>query len=165
MGYTTEFEGHVTIEPPLNEHEVSFLKDLAETRRMNRTRGPLFVKGTGYAGQGRDEDVIDFNSPHPDQPGLWCQWEPVDDGTIEWNGAEKFYASEEWMGYIAILLGRGGQSYVRDHIDEDDRLQYFTNDHVLNGVIDAQGEEAADRWRLVVEDNVVTRQSARIVWD
>lgn len=165
MGYTTEFEGHVTIEPPLNEHEVSFLKDLADTRRMNRTRGPLFVKGTDAYGQGHDPDIIEYNNSHPDQPGLWCQWVPVDDGTIEWDGSEKFYKAEEWMAYLALLLGEHGRSYVRDHLDEDDRLQYFTNDHVVNGVIDAQGEEAADRWRLVVQDNVVTRQSARIVWD
>ena len=33
---------------------------------------------------------------------------------------------------------------------------HFTFDHELNGVIDAQGEDDDDRWRLVVTGNAVT---------
>lgn len=166
MGYHTDFAGSLTIEPPLNQHEVSFLVDLAETRRMKRTKGPLFVKGTGMYGQDRDPDIQDYNNPHPDQPGLWCQWkpgftgdqvQPYDPSKLEWDGGEKFYDSPEWMVYIIRnLLAPTGRDYVAKHIDEDERLQHFTFDHVVNGTIQAFGEEHDDRWDLVVVDNVVS---------
>ena len=182
MGYTTEFTGEIRIEPPLNANEVSFLRDFNESRRMIRRNGPLFVKGSGYYGQGSDADVIDYNSAsgedlsqwgwknqpedwreyyEPDgQPGLWCQWTPSDDGTVlEWDGGEKFYNAPEWMTYlINKLLSPAAGDYLVQHVNEDERLRYFTFDHVLNGVIDAEGEEAGDVWKLVVTDNVVSVQ-------
>lgn len=158
MGYTTEFSGQVTIEPPLNENEISFINDLSSTRRMNRSNGPLFVGGSGYYGQGHDADVIDFNNPHRDQPGLWCQWVANDEGTtLSWDGGEKFYYSAEWMRYIIDnLLAPSAGSYLLEHNDEDERLRSFTYDHKLNGVIDAEGEERSDVWQLTVKDNVVS---------
>ena len=158
MGYTTEFEGSVSIEPPLNASEISYLRSFAESRRMNRTQGPLYVEGSGFRGQNSSDDgVIDGNRPHPDQPGLWCQWVPTDDGAdLEWDGGEKFYESPQWMKYIVQkLLAPEGKGYVAAHIDEDPRLAHFTNDHVVNGEIFAQGEENEDRWWLQVTDNEV----------
>jgi hypothetical protein len=35
-------------------------------------------------------------------------------------------------------------------------FEHFTFDHVLNGVIDAAGEEEGDEWQLIVQDNTVT---------
>ena len=57
MGYTTTFEGSISIEPPLNEQEISFLRDFNDTRHVNRTRGPLYV-GDDHA------DIINSNEPH-----------------------------------------------------------------------------------------------------
>jgi len=157
IGYTTDFTGSVDIEPPLNASEISFLLSFNETRRMNRTKGPLFVEGTGYAGQNHDDDVINGNAPHPDQPGLWCQWIPSDDGKeLKWDEGEKFYNAPEWMKYIVTkLLAAEGKDYIAAHINEDSRLAHFTNDHVVNGEIFAQGEEGDDRWWLQVTDNEV----------
>ena len=120
MGYTTEFEGSVSISPPLNAHEIAYLRKFVASRRMDRTRGPYFVDGSGPFGQGHDGDIRDFNKPPAGQPGLWCWWEPTKDGTD---------SAEFW---------------------------HFTLDHELNGVIDAQGEDDDDRWRLVVTGNTVT---------
>lgn len=159
MGYTTEFEGHVTIDPPLNETEVAYLKDFGRMRHMNRTNGPLWISPTVSVdyGQSRDSDIIDFNQPPPGVPGLWCQWEPSDDGTsIAWDGGEKFYYSAEWMKWIIDnLLSPKALAFVHTHVDENSRLPAFTCDHVVNGRIEAQGEEADDTWVLIVEDNVV----------
>jgi hypothetical protein len=47
MGYTTEVEGSVSISPPLNAHEIAHLRKFAASRRMDRTRGPYFVDGSG----------------------------------------------------------------------------------------------------------------------
>lgn len=165
MGYTTYFSGSVDIQPPLNEYEISFLEDFNKSRRMNRTKGPLFVKGSGFSGQGRDEDVLDFNNPHPDQPGLWCQWTPTADTTIEWDQGEKFYYAAEWMDYIVTnLLAPSARAYIDAHIDEDERLKHFTCNHVVDGVIEADGEESDDFWQLVVKNNKVLTQDGRVLY-
>ena len=157
MGYNTDFDGQVTIDPPLNESEISFLSEFATTRRMNRSKGPLYVEGEGYRGQNGDEDVIDGNRPHPDQPGLWCQWVPTDDGkALKWDEGEKFYHAAEWMKYIVEnLLAPSAQGYVARHVNEDPRLFHFTFNHKVNGEILAQGDESSDTWMLVVNNNVV----------
>lgn len=164
MGYTTEFDGSVEVFPALNEYEINYLKKFSETRRMSRSAGPYFVDGNGYAGQDDGPDTIyDHNCPPPGQPGLWCKWEPTNDGCfIVWNGAEKFYDSAEWMQYlIDHFLKQNAEASKLDHW----QFEHFTFDHVLNGTIDCQGEDPEDRWRLIVEDNVVRTQRAKIVWE
>jgi hypothetical protein len=63
MGYTTEFDGRVGISPPLNAHEIAYLRKFAASRRMDRARGPYFVDGSGPFGQDHDDDIRDFNKP------------------------------------------------------------------------------------------------------
>lgn len=63
MGYTTEFQGQIKIEPPLNAAEIEYLQKFASTRRMDRTTGPYFVDGSGFKGQGHDADIRDHNTP------------------------------------------------------------------------------------------------------
>jgi hypothetical protein len=122
MGYTTDFEGEFTVEPTLTKEQAAYLKAFSDTRRMMRDadkadniRDPLrdavglpvgkegeyFVAGRGFMGQDKDESVIDSNREPSTQPGLWCQWEPNEDGTkLRWNGTEKFYSYVEWLEYI-----------------------------------------------------------------
>lgn len=149
MGYTTDFNGRVEIKPPLNASEIEFLKKFAGTRRMNRKEGPYFVDGPGMAGQDHTPGIIDYNHPPAGQPGLWCQWVPTDDGKfIEWNGAEKFYNSSEWMTYII-------DHFLKADAKAKGALK-FLKPHTCNGEVEAQGEDANDRWKLVVKDNKVT---------
>lgn len=149
MGYTTEFSGAITVEPALSAEEVNFLNKFAETRRVNSTKGPYYVDRGGFMGQDRSDDVLDYNRPPEGQPGLWCKWVPTEDGEgIEWNGAEKFYDSPEWMVYlIEHFIGRFPKA--------QGELPFLTG-HTLNGTISAQGEEAGDMWLLNVKDNVVS---------
>lgn len=156
MGYTTDFTGKVKVEPALNADEISFLNDFNNTRHMHRVRGPLFAPAD--LGAGKDLDVIDGNSPDPSQPGLWCQWVPSSDGkSISWDENEKFYCSAEWMTYlIDNLLSETGRAYVEKHHSGDTRLDNFTFNHVVNGVIKAQGEDPQDRWNLIAKSNAVT---------
>lgn len=170
MGYQTDFWGKVEISPPLNPYEVAYLKDLAQTRRMDRENGPFFVRGGGIMGQGHEADVRNYNSPDPSQPGLWCQWVPSDDGTsIEWDGNEKFYNAPEWMVYIIdtfLALPPDDETYAA-MVTADLRLAEFTFDHSVSGIIEAQGEDSEDRWRLVrlvVEDNTVRVERPEHVW-
>lgn len=172
MGYSTDFSGFVTIDPPLNDVEVGYLTKFSDTRRMNRERGPYFVDGPGFAGQDRTPDIIDYNTPPAGQPGLWCQWIPAgsisagdwtpeartDHGfgsAIYWNGGEKFYHAEQWLAYLIDHFLRP-DAHAKGH----DGFKHFTFDHTVSGVIYAQGEDPDDRWRMVVTDNVVTVEAA-----
>jgi len=166
MGYTTEFKGKIEIAPALPAELVKYINQFGDTRRMKRnsellkkkfngefgfnggygTDGEYFVGGGGFAGQAQDETIQEYNYPPSTQPGLWCQWVVSDDGNfIEWDGSEKFYESAEWMKYII-------NNFIKDG-------------HVCNGKIEAQGEDPSDRWKLIVENNVVKKMSASWVWE
>jgi hypothetical protein len=159
MGYTTDFLGEVTISPPLNAKEVEFINKFGESRRMNRKQGPYFIGADGedYGGPG----VINHNEPPPCQPGLWCNWEADEGGgEIRWNGAEKFYKSHEWMIYIIhhfLMPGAFAKS-------ADPKMKFLQANHVVNGTINAQGEDDDDSWRLVVRDNIVSTERGVIVY-
>lgn len=159
MGYTTEFEGSVTVDPPLNPEEIAYLRKFATTRRMLCTQGPHYVDRGGSFGQEHGPDILDYNRPPSGQPGLWCKWTPTDDGTaIKWDGGEKFNSSVEWMRYL-IDHFIGATPLAKAH---DPAAFAFLQGHACNGQINASGEESGDLWRLLVTDNVVTRQKARI---
>ncbi|GAA2119048.1 hypothetical protein GCM10009759_66800 [Kitasatospora saccharophila] len=152
MGYQTVFTGRIAVEPPLNPQEVAYLRKFAGTRRMDRDRGPYFVDGTGFMGQGHDPDVRDHNEPPAGQPGLWCKWEPTADGAaIAWNRNEKFYRATEWMAYLVEHFLRPGARAAGEP-----GFEGFTFDHVLDGVVDARGEESYDSWQLTVRGNEVS---------
>lgn len=162
MGYTTDFDGEVEVSPPLNEAEAAYLRKFSETRRMDRERGPFFVGGEGYRGQGESGDVRDNNASPAEQPGLWCQWVPNEDGTaLEWDRGEKFYESVDWMEYVIDTFLKPGCTVEK--LMEDGQLateiaeqfSAFTFDHVCNGEIAAQGEDPDDMWLLKVTDNGV----------
>jgi hypothetical protein len=163
MGYTTEFIGAVTVEPPLNDAEQEYLARFSGTRRMRRRSGPYHAVDDGNFGQSRTDDVIDFNEPPVGQPGLWCQWVPSDGGrSIEWDQSEKFYYADRWMKYLIDHFLKPGAEASRT---DDPQFADFTFDHTVNGVIEAQGEEYSDRWRLVVENNRVFTESGYVAYD
>lgn len=147
MGYSTDFEGGIEIEPALNADEIAYLLKFSESRRMDRENGPYFVDGDGMCGQGDGPDeVYEHNHPHSSQPSLWCQWVPTDDGTaLEWNGFEKFYEGAAWMQYIMDHF-IGFTPAAKDELP-------FLQGHVCNGTISAQGEDPDDSWLLEVRDN------------
>jgi hypothetical protein len=144
MGYTTEFNGKFNLNKKLDKETHEFLTKLASTRRMKRKlppeygiEGEFYVDGAGYAGQDREDSIVDYNKPPSTQPGLWCQWIPTHDGTaIEWDGGEKFYHYVDWIKYIIdkVLAPRG---------------------YSLSGVVDWRGEDWSDTGTIVVRDNKV----------
>jgi hypothetical protein len=149
MGYTTYFDGAVEIDPPLNDEEIEFLTKFAETRRMDRTKGPYYVDGGGFMGQENEPDIINFNRPPTGQPGLWCQWIPSEDGTlIIWDEGEKFYDADVWMKYLI-------DHFIGSNPKAQKELP-FLQGHVCNGSFQAQGEDYDDKWMLSVRDNRVT---------
>jgi hypothetical protein len=150
MGYSTSFEGQVTVTPPLNAAEVAFLAAFADSRRHQRPDGPYSTTDARY-----DQDG--YNTPPEGQPGLWCNWEATPDGTgIRWNGAEKFYYAAEWMTYLIDHFLKPAA-----HAQGHPGFEKFTFDHTVTGLIKAQGDEPDDTWDLVVDDNEVAGESPR----
>jgi hypothetical protein len=143
MGYTTEFEGVIKVDPPLSAAEVNYLNKFSDSRRMKRENGPYYVADD-------EADVLEYNTPPIGQPGLWCQWIPTDDGTgIEWDGGEKFYNAAEWMQYIIDHFF--GDNPIAKQVDLD--AGDFLQSHTFTGVIEAYGEERDDIWRIRIENN------------
>ncbi len=158
MVYDTSFYGSFELDRPLTREHRRYLQMFSETRRMKRDagraaefpdpvreavglpigiQGGYFVGGGGFAGQDNDVSIVDYNEPPAGQPGLWCKWEPNDDGTeIEWNGVEKFSDYIEWITY---LIG-----HFLDHWG-----------YKLNGEVEWEGEERDDLGKIIITDNVV----------
>ena len=147
MGYSTDFSGTIRVDPPLNREEAEYLRRFNRSRRMLRAEGPYFVDGPGDLGQDVTGTVIDADRPPQGQPSLWCPVRPVADGSaLAWDGGEKAYDLPLWVRYIIDhFLGPRATA----------PMGFLTKDHVLNGVMEAQGEDREDRWDLVVEDNRV----------
>ena len=159
MGYTTDFNGSLSFNKPIEEWLINYLDKFNKTRRMKRdnekiievfpnweelclngnlgTEGEFFVGGLGYYGQNHDPSVLEGNDPACTQPGLWCQWIIDDDGNLAWDGGEKFYEYEEWLKYLIDKI-------------------FAPLGYVLNGNIEWQGEEYDDFGYIEVVDNEVT---------
>ena len=146
MGYTTEFSGQFTFNKPLDDDTYQLVTGLATTRRMKRNvdeekygkDGEFYIEGGGYAGQADEDNIVDYNRPPADQPGLWLQWVPTDDRWhLEWDGGEKFYYYVEWLEYLIkkIFAPRG---------------------YVLHGEVRWRGEDFDDIGVITVEDNKVS---------
>ena len=204
MGYTTDFNGELTLNKPLTISQLEYITEFSKTRRMKRKvdvlmelykgkggfpgtskqsntpeeiygkEGEYFVGGTGFAGQDRDDSIVDYNTPPgqigydskmefnerweennrraeegESQPGLWCQWivEGDEHGMVlQWDGGEKFYNYVEWLKYLIT--------------------HFFTKwDVLLNGEIEWYGEERSDMGKIIVKDNVVTTKVATVTYD
>lgn len=150
MGYTTEFEGKFTISPPLSYEQMEYLKEFSETRHMRlnaklliskpdpvREAAKLPVGEEGmYCLKAEYKEIVDYNMPPAGAPSLWCDWAPVDNSTLAWNGAEKFYDYAEWLQFIiSHFLKPWGRT--------------------LSGVVSFQGENHSDRGIISVTDNNV----------
>ena len=159
MGYTTDFYGTLELNRQLTVDEKNYLNKFSDTRRMARNvdekygvEGEFYIDGSGFLGQDRDDDIIDYNRPPKTQPGLWCQWVPTWDGRgIEWDGGEKFYNYVEWLEYLIDKVF----PWILKEGDEP---------LVLNGEIEWYGEDREDVGKIVVKDNKVITQEGRVVY-
>jgi len=115
-----------------------------------------FYCGTGMAGQdggfgnkGADDSIVEYNMAPGErsggQPGLWCQWNPSEDGTeIAWDGSEKFYHYTEWLEYlIDVFLKPWG--------------------YKVNGMVEWVGEDNSDIGVIEVVDNVVETHEGKTI--
>lgn len=166
MGYTTNFHGSFGVTPCLRDVHKDYLIRFAQTRRVKRDvvnidllRDEWRVKaglpagdeGGYYVGSENTYDehynnVIDSSCPPKDQPGLWCQWIPSDDGRlILHDGGEKFYNYIEWIQYL---------------------IKHFFKPwgYTLNGEVKWSGEDREDYGKIVIASNVVSVYKGEIVY-
>ncbi|HWS36038.1 MAG TPA: hypothetical protein VN408_25295, partial [Actinoplanes sp.] len=143
------------IVPPLNPYEVEFLDRFAETRHVYRESGP-------YAVYGSQSDVHAGAEPPPEQPGYRCHWVPTASGdALIFDEEEKFYHAEIWLAYLIDTFLKPGAVIVRERAEpvagrfHPPAFEHFTCDHVLTGVIDADGDDEDDFWRIEVRANEV----------
>ena len=168
MGYTTYFDGRFNIEPTLRPEHRVYLEHFHLSRRMKRdaaktvlipdkarkaTRLPIgldggyFVGAQDNSGQAETVDVVDFNSPGGEQPSLWCDWQPNEEGTAIVGPEEetKFYEYEKWIEYlIEHFLAPWGYN--------------------LNGEVTWSGEEDGDIGKIRVEHNLVKIYPGKVVF-
>lgn len=134
MGYDTSFEGHVTIEPPLTEVEVTYMRSRFSWRHDQKMS--------------------------PGAPNDHCRWEVSSDGArIAWDGGEKFYDATEWLRYLIdhYIAGTARVVTPADQLTLDMVAEpFFRTQRTVSGVIHASGDDASDVWRIVVRNNVVT---------
>lgn len=158
MGYTTWFNGSLTFNKPVTEELKNYVNKFSNVRHMKRdveklkeiypnwidncykgnlgNDGEYFIGGTGFMGQGRDKDIVDYNNPPFGVPGLWCQWIITDDDELEWDGNEKFYNYVEWLEYLINKF-------------------FEPEGYILNGTIEFEGEDSGDRGYIKVTNNIV----------
>ena len=97
MGYSTYFTGELTFNKEVTEELKNYINQFARVRHMRRNNekikeifpdwkdkcfngnlgndGEYFVGGTGFAGQDKDDSILNYNYPARGVPGLWCDWE------------------------------------------------------------------------------------------
>ncbi|WP_328460288.1 hypothetical protein OHA21_29415 [Actinoplanes sp. NBC_00393] len=156
MGYNTFFTGQVSVDPPLNAYEIEYLDRFSRVRHSHRATGLYVVDGAD------ESDVVNDSEPQPGLPGYWCQWVPDPAGkTLAWDEEEKFYYAELWMAYVIDTFLKPGATVAAELAEPvpgrvyPEAFRHFTFDHVVNGVIDAEGDEEDDVWRIEVRDNAV----------
>ncbi len=153
MGHTTDFIGHVDIEPPLNDAEVSYLLAFVASRRFDRG-DPYEVPGNPRAETSESAGGDRYSRTAAGQPNLWCDWTVCWDGCcLAWNGTEKSYSMTAWLHYLIDHFLKPGAAAA-----QDPRFTEFTFDHVLSGTVVGCRRDNKELFALHVAENVVTRE-------
>ena len=160
MGYTTDFVGHIDIEPALNQDEMEYLTAFSMSRRFARSEGPYAVPGNPMAELDRtDVDVDTYNEVAPGQPQLWCQWVPCLDGCcLSFDGHEKFYEPVAWMRYLIQHFLKPGARASRSGLPA---FEHFTFDHWLEGMVVGCRRDTKELFAISVKANRVTEPVLR----
>ena len=133
--HDSDFIGCIRVSPPLNDDEMDFLRDLAESGRTLRSTP---------TGRG-----------NPAVPFARLAWESCDDGCcLSWDHhREATTWMEASLTFLIDHLFRAGAEGEGRH-----QLEGFTFDHVLSGVVVARGHRDAGAALVEVTDNVVTER-------
>lgn len=158
MPFNAHYAGQLRIEPPLNETEQKALSAFLGSRRVKTVAGPLDARESLSMGH---PDVIDWNSPPQDQPGLYTGLRIANGGEVlEWDGNEKPGYLTDWVRYVINYLLRPYAVFheMAQQVDEGNPLRSFTFDHVVNGKLVGTARDGT--WAIYVIDNAVEQVEA-----
>lgn len=158
MGYTTDFLGHIDIDPGLNEAERAYLSAFSLTRRYDRGKGPYYVPSNPYVDEPA-RSTRDYSTPPAGQPGLWCRWVSCWDGCcLSLDGEEKIYDPVRWLDHlIHHFLVPGAEASM----SEEEVFKDFTFDHHLEGLVIGCRRDNKQLFTIRVNDNVITQEVLR----
>jgi hypothetical protein len=140
MGYTTDFSGAFTVEPPVSAEHMALYREIVETERDEMPTGA---------------------------PDAYLQWELSDDGSrLEWDGNEKFYHYVDWLTWLIAEwfrprgytlsgsvkyqgddVGDMGELSIADGIVTQERATFGTAEKALREILRRYDEDV-----LEVED-------------
>jgi hypothetical protein len=193
MGYSTDFEGRLTFDKPLNRQQTDYINLLAGTRRMKRDPailqemykgkygllggpdygydGEYFAKDDGDFGQKHDKSIIDYNEPPGAQPigkgnfmlGFNKQEKRIKDGKQVPGLWLKWEISDDG----ATLKWDGSEKFYY-YVEWLQYLidRFFTPwGYKLNGEITWEGEDSTDMGKIQVKDSKVTVKRAKIIYE
>jgi hypothetical protein len=185
MGYTTDFDGQLTLSKPLTKKQFDFLEKLKDTRRMKRDVSKLMetYKGKhGYPGR-----TADKNTPEEIYgiEGEFFVHEDETTGVIDYNiapGQVSFLDDSSkaqpglWLQWEVlegddendpqVLQWDGGEKFY----NYTEWLQYLIDRFfnpwgiMLNGEIEWVGEDSSDRGKIVVKNNVMEVYEGKTVY-
>ena len=160
MGYTTDFVGHIDIEPALNQDETENLMAFSRSRRSTGLRGRTPCRATRWPSEtSAIVDIDTYNRVAPGQPQLWCQWVPCLDGCcLAFNGHEKFYEPVAWMRYLIQHFLKPGAAASKSGLPA---FEHFTFDHRLDGLVVGCRRDTKELFAIEVKSNRVTERVLR----
>lgn len=151
VGYSTQYLGHLTIEPPLNEHEVEWLRAYAACAGPGRGRDPYDIPMNPRAGPTVHDDGRANMTDEALVPFGFCDFEPTVDGNaLVWMESDKSNHAREWLPYLIDTFLRPGATAATSGREVFER---FTFDHVVNGAMAAYRELDGRLFLHVVDDN------------
>jgi hypothetical protein len=157
MGYTTDFLGHIDIDPVLNEHEQAYLAAFGLARHFDRPAGSYDVPGNPYADDRQGVDLDAYNRLGTGKPQLYCQWVVCPTGCcLSFDGNEKFYEPVQWLRYLIdhfLVPGAHAGSSGLPVFDD------FTFDHRLDGMIVGCRRDTRRLFAICVDDSVVREKT------
>ncbi len=157
-GYEIQFTGSLTLDRPLLPQHFAYLNRFVQIRHvtcsveylqdvpdpLREAVGlPLGPEGAYFVGINFDKEnirqpiVLKINKPPQAQPYLWCHWRLDPDGlTLKYVDAWNLYRCHTWL------------QYLMDH--------FLTPwGYLLNGETHWQGEDEADRGRIIVQESAI----------
>jgi len=157
MGYTTDFLGHIDIEPVLNEHEIAYLTTFEHTRHFDRPGAPYDVQGNPFADDREGVDIDTYNRLGDGKPQLYCQWRVCPDGCcLSFNGHEKFYEPVPWLRYLIDHFLVPGAHAASTGLA---CFEHFTFDHRLDGMMVGCRRDTRRMFAICVDDSVVREKT------
>ncbi|WP_392542459.1 hypothetical protein [Oryzobacter telluris] len=156
MGFNTEYLGHLTITPPLNDAEAEWLRGFADWQALPDgdpfalPMNPRAALSKAFADAG---GVMSSRRAIPYGVGHWRVCEHGD--RIEWHRADKSNDAVQTLSFL-VEYYLGPEARARDCGSAD--FAGFTFDHHLDGVIAAVRQDTEEMFLLRVQRSAITRE-------